>query len=57
MEPSTVADIVVEGIRGESTLIMTHPEMKTYVERKVADHDRWVNGMARHWERSKALLA
>ena len=33
------------------------PDMKTFMERKVADHTRWVGGMARQWERQKHLLA
>ena len=56
-EPAEVADIVVAGIRAEATLLMTHPDMKTFMERKVADHTRWVGGMARQWERQKHLLA
>jgi NAD(P)-dependent dehydrogenase (short-subunit alcohol dehydrogenase family) len=56
MEPSEVADIVVAGVRDEATLIMTHPEMRTYVERKVADHGRWVAGMSRLWQRQRHLL-
>ena len=56
-EPAEVADIVVAGIRSEATLFMTHPDMKTFMERKVADHTRWVGGMARQWERQKHLLA
>ena len=46
-EPAEVADIVVAGIRAEATLLMTHPDMKTFMERKVADHTRWVGEIGR----------
>lgn len=55
-QPDDVAEILVRGIRAESTLILTHPEMTTYMERKVADHGRWVGGMARLWQRQRHLL-
>ncbi len=55
-EPAEVADIVVAAIRDEATLVMTHPVMTTYMERKVADHPRWVAGMSRLWQRQKHLL-
>ncbi len=52
LEPARVADIVTAGIQRESTLILTHPEMQVFMERKVTDHDRWIGGMARQWESS-----
>jgi NAD(P)-dependent dehydrogenase (short-subunit alcohol dehydrogenase family) len=47
MEPEELADIVVEGLEQESFLILTHPEVKTYMQRKTADYDRWIGGMNR----------
>jgi hypothetical protein len=31
----------------ERFLILPHPEVKTYMERKVSDYDRWLTGMRR----------
>ena len=56
MEPDVAAEIIVEGIIAESTLILTHPEMKLYMERKVSDHARWIRGMARQWRKDQELL-
>lgn len=47
MEPSELADIVVESLREERFLILPHPEVVTYFQRKASDYDRWINGMRR----------
>jgi NAD(P)-dependent dehydrogenase (short-subunit alcohol dehydrogenase family) len=47
MEPEELADIVVEGLRAESFLILPHPEVLTYMQRKSSDYDRWISGMNR----------
>lgn len=47
MEPEQVADIVVDGLERESFLILPHPEVETYLQRKTADYDRWLKGMNR----------
>ena len=47
LEPEQVADIVVEGIRLETFLILPHPEVAEFFQRKAADYDRWLNGMRR----------
>lgn len=47
LEPSAVADAVVAGIEAEQFLILPHPEVKTYFERKASDYDRWLSGMRR----------
>jgi len=51
MTPDELAEIVIEGIRDERFLILPHPEVADYVERKMSDRDRWLNGMARLWDR------
>jgi NAD(P)-dependent dehydrogenase (short-subunit alcohol dehydrogenase family) len=47
MEPETVAEAVIEGLRKEEFLILPHPEVKTYMQRKANDYDRWLQGMQR----------
>lgn len=47
IEPDQVADAVVEGLADERFLILPHPEVATYLQRKVADYDRWLGGMRR----------
>ena len=40
-----VASAVVEGIRKESFLILPHPIVLDYFQRKSLDYDRWIAGM------------
>ena len=47
LEPERVADIVVDGIRSEKFLILPHPEVAEYFNRKAQDYDRWLRGMRR----------
>lgn len=47
LEPEQVADVVLEGIRQEKFLILPHPEVAEYFQRKATDYDRWLNGMRR----------
>jgi NAD(P)-dependent dehydrogenase (short-subunit alcohol dehydrogenase family) len=47
IEPEQVADAVVEGLRAERFLILPHPEVSTYFQRKAGDYDRWLKGMRR----------
>jgi NAD(P)-dependent dehydrogenase (short-subunit alcohol dehydrogenase family) len=47
MEADEVADIVIEGLHKESFLILPHPEVETYMQRKTTDYDRWLKGMNR----------
>lgn len=42
-----VADSVVEGLEAERFLILPHPQVSAYVQRKAADYDRWLRGMRR----------
>jgi len=45
--PEAVADAVVAGMEDERFLILPHPEVRTYLERKASDYDRWLKGMRR----------
>jgi NAD(P)-dependent dehydrogenase (short-subunit alcohol dehydrogenase family) len=45
--PEAVADAVVEGLAGERFLVLPHPEVATYLQRKTSDYDRWLRGMRR----------
>jgi NAD(P)-dependent dehydrogenase (short-subunit alcohol dehydrogenase family) len=47
IEPAQVADAVVAGIEAEKFLILPHPEVATYFQRKATDYDRWLAGMRR----------
>jgi len=42
-----VADCIVAGISEKTFLILPHPQVATYVQRKASDHDRWISGMQR----------
>jgi hypothetical protein len=47
LEPEQVADVVVEGLKAERFLILPHPEVLTFFQRKADDYDRWLSGMRR----------
>ena len=47
LEPDRVAEIVLEGMREERFLILPHPEVADYFQRKATDYDRWLRGMRR----------
>ena len=51
MEPETVAEAVVEGLGEERFLILPHPEVVEYMQRKAGDTDRWIRGMNRFHRR------
>jgi NAD(P)-dependent dehydrogenase (short-subunit alcohol dehydrogenase family) len=55
VEPEYVAEVVTAAIREGRFLILPHPEVQTYVERKAADPDRWLKGMRRLRRRSLDL--
>lgn len=42
-----VADCILAGIENERFLVLPHPQVANYFQRKAADHDRWINGMKR----------
>ena len=47
IEPEDVADAVVAGLAAERFLILPHPEVAEYIQRKAGDYDRWLAGMRR----------
>ncbi|HIF66267.1 MAG TPA: SDR family oxidoreductase [Acidimicrobiia bacterium] len=56
VEAEYVAEVITEAVREERFLILSHPEVQTYVERKAGDPDRWLKGMRRLRRRSFDLL-
>lgn len=47
LSPDQVADDIVAGILEGRFLVLPHPQVRTYFQRKAADHDRWIAGMQR----------
>ena len=47
LTPEEVAGTVVEAIRDERFLILPHPEVGEFFQRKATDYDRWLRGMRR----------
>jgi NAD(P)-dependent dehydrogenase (short-subunit alcohol dehydrogenase family) len=45
--PDAAAAALVAGIEADTFLILSHPELQTYQERKVSDPERWLKGMQR----------
>lgn len=45
LEPTEVAEVVVEGLRDERFLILPHPEVAEYMANRGTDHGRWLGGM------------
>lgn len=47
LEPEVVADLCIEAMADERFLVLPHPEVETYFQRKANDYDRWLSGMRR----------
>ena len=47
LDPEQVAEAVVAGLAAEKFLILPHPEVAEYFQRKAGDYDRWLRGMRR----------
>ena len=47
IEPEDVADAVIAGLAAERFLILPHPEVAAYYQRRAGDTDRWLAGMRR----------
>jgi NAD(P)-dependent dehydrogenase (short-subunit alcohol dehydrogenase family) len=51
LQPEELAETVIQCMREERFLVLPHPEVQTYRERKAADTDRWIVGMQRFQSR------
>jgi len=47
IEPEELADTVILGLAEETFLILPHPTVLDYMQRKASNYDRWLNGMRR----------
>jgi NAD(P)-dependent dehydrogenase (short-subunit alcohol dehydrogenase family) len=47
LEPEELAEVVIQTLREERFLVLPHPEVLTYFQRKASDYDRWLAGMRR----------
>ena len=54
LEPEEVADAVVAAIEREQFLILPHPEVLTFFQRKALDYERWLAGMRRLQTRTES---
>lgn len=54
LEPEVVADACIEAVCEERFLVLPHPEVATYFQRKANDYDRWLGGMRRFRDRIKS---
>ncbi len=45
LDPSDVADTVVQGLAAEKFLILPHPDVERYFQNKANDYERWLDGM------------
>ena len=51
LEPDFVADACIDAMQAERFLVLPHPEVATYFQRKANDYDRWLSGMRRFRQR------
>jgi NAD(P)-dependent dehydrogenase (short-subunit alcohol dehydrogenase family) len=56
LAPEQAAERILEGLRQDLFLILTHPEMHQFVVGKAQDPQRWIRGMTKLWSRAQALL-
>lgn len=54
LDPADVASAVIAGLADERFLILPHPEVVEYRNRKSSDYDRWIRGMRRLQEKQGA---
>lgn len=51
-----VASVIVEGVAGGRFLILPHPEVAGFAQRRAQDHDQWIDGMRRLQSKSLEQL-
>ena len=56
-EPKDVAIETINGLYDGTFLILPHPRVKKYLQRKATDYDRWIKGMRRSKKHFEALLS
>lgn len=54
LQPSQVAECVVQALRDETFLVLPHPEVLDYLRGKTANYDKWLGGMQKLY--AKAVL-
>lgn len=47
--PDRCAELVIEAMRDERFLVLPHPEVEQYEQRRAGDRERWLRGMRRAW--------
>jgi NAD(P)-dependent dehydrogenase (short-subunit alcohol dehydrogenase family) len=47
LEPEDAARACLDAMREERFLVLPHPQVETYFQRKASDYDRWLAGMRR----------
>jgi short-subunit dehydrogenase len=45
LKPEDVAQCVVEALAENKFMILPHPKVVQYMQKKTADYDRWIGGM------------
>jgi hypothetical protein len=51
LQPAEVARMVIEAMAQERFLILPHPQVQDYMQRKASSRERWLAGMRRLRER------
>ena len=46
LEPDFLVEKIQEGIKKKQFLILPHPEVQNYIEKKSSNYDKWIIGMA-----------
>ena len=54
VDPSAVAGTVVDGLTAGRFLLLPHPEVAGFEQRKASDIDRWIAGMRRLRDAARA---
>lgn len=54
LSPADVAAVAVDAIEREQFLILPHAEVRDHATRRASDNERWLRGMTRLWDASRA---